>query len=130
MNRFNAGAVDLAHVRRIDQDECDERPEEGLLWDAVDLQRWDAEAEHIDDQDARHATEEVNVDRGEDAQRREGWRRDGARECNEEADRQDQQLGEDEELDIDEECPRNLRERSREVAAVKEGLLHLRPGGG
>lgn len=57
----------LAHIGAVDQHERHERPEERLLRHAREAQRRHAEAEHVDEQDAWHATEEVGVDGGEDA---------------------------------------------------------------
>ena len=130
MDGLNARTVDLAHVGRVDQHERDERPEEGLLWDSIQLQRRDAKAEHIDDQDAGHAAEEVHEDRGEDPKRRKRGRGDGARKRDQQSDRKDEQLRNDEEAHIDGERLSDRRERSGEVASVKEGLLDLWPGGG
>ena len=130
MDRFNAGTVDLADVCRVDQHERDERPEEGLFRDPFNLQRRNAEAEHVNDEDARHAAEEVHVDRGEDAQRCECWGCNGAPECDQQTDREDEEFGDDEEANVDGERLRNGGERGGEVASVEEGLLDLGPGGG
>ena len=77
MHRLDPGAVDLGDVRRVDEDERDDPPEDRRGRDALDRERRRAEAEQRDHEDRRHAAEEVGVGDRERADREEDRARAG-----------------------------------------------------
>ena len=129
VDRFDPGAIHLAHVRRIDQREGDERPEERILRHSRELQCRDPESQGVDHEDARHAAKEVDVRRRGEAERRECCAGRRTREGDHQAERQDEDLGDYEELHVHEECAKDLRKRLAEVAGAEESLSDDRPSG-
>ena len=69
-------------------------------------------AEDQDDEDRRDAAEEVGVHDREGAQREEDRSRQAPHHCDQERERKDQALRDQEDLAIEEEGPRDLRERN------------------
>ena len=85
MHRLDPGAIDLRHVRRVDEHERDDPPERRREWNPAQLQRRRAEPEQRDDEDRRHAAEEVCVGDAERAQREKHRPRQAANDCEERA---------------------------------------------
>ena len=82
-------------------------------------QRRDPEAEHEDDEDARHGAEHVDVDRRHAAQREEHRPGQAAQDRQHEAEDQDQDLGDQEQLDVDPERGDQLGQRSQKIGPLK-----------
>ena len=94
-----------------------------------DPERRDAEAEHVDDDQARDRPEDVGVDRGQDADREEDRTGQAAQDGHHQPEDEDEDLGDDEELDIDQERVDQARQRVPEDLAVQERRLDTRPAG-
>jgi hypothetical protein len=71
VNGLDSRTVDVGDVGGVDEDERDDALEERVAWDAGDLERGHAEAEHVDDEDRGHAAEEVCVGDRDPTQREE-----------------------------------------------------------
>src|SRR5215217_2338375 len=127
MNGLDAGAIDLADVGGVDEDERDDSPEEGRARHAGEVERRDCEPEEEDHQDRRHPAEEVRVDDGEQPQREEHGPAQAAEDGEHEADDQDEDLRDQEDLHVHEQLRRDLRQRLAEDLAVEEARTHLRP---
>ena len=103
MDGVDAGAVDLGHVRRVDQGQGDDRPRGTPRRGALDPEAGDAEAEDVDDEDPRDRPEDVHVDRRQEPDREEDRARQAAHDREEQAEAEDEHLGDEEQLDVDDE---------------------------
>ena len=93
-------AVDLGDVRRVDEHERDDGPEELRLRQPREPERRHPEAEDRDDEDRRDAAEEVGVDDRERPDREEHRPRQRAEHGEEERRREDERLGDEEQLHV------------------------------
>jgi hypothetical protein len=127
MHRFDPGAINLGDVGGVDEDERDDSPEGRRAGDAGQLERGGAEAEQGDDEDRRHAAEEVGVDDGEGAEGEEDRAGEAADDGQAERDHEDQRLGDAEDLHVQEEGVGDPGEGARELVAVEKRALDLGP---
>ena len=124
---LDSGAIDLGHVRRVDEDERDDPPERRRERHVLQPQRRRAEAEHRDHEDRRHASEEVGVRDAEQAKRQGGRARQAADHGEHEREDEDERLRDQEDLDVEPERARDLGQRVLELTPVEERAPHLGP---
>ena len=94
---------------------------------ALDAERRDPEPEEVDDEDPRDRAEHVDVDRRQEAQREEHRARQAAQDREHQAEDEDQHLGDQEQLDVDDE---ELEDRAipDELAVIEAERLGEIPG--
>ena len=124
---LDSGAVDLGDVRGVDEDERDDPPERRRGRHALDRERRRAEAEQRDHEDRRHAAEEVGVGDRERAEREEDRAGEAAHDREHEREDEDEDLRDQEDLHVQQEGARDLRERLAVVVPVEERRLDLGP---
>ncbi len=100
MDRLDPGPIYLGHVRRVHEHEGDGAPEEHVIGYPRDPQARDAEAEKIDDEDARYGPEQVDVDRRQQPNRKEDRSRQPTEDRQHEAEREDEDLGDQEQRNV------------------------------
>jgi hypothetical protein len=116
-------------IGRVDQGQRDNRIEERLDRDADDPETGDAEAEDVDHEHARQSPEDVDVDRRQEAKREEDRSGQAAQNRDQEAQQEDQDLGDEEELHVHPERPDDRRERPGEDLPLKnEAWTLAQPG--
>ena len=71
MDRLDAGAIDLGHVRGVDQGQGGDAVHDGCVLGSHEPERRDAEPEDEDDEQARERPEDVGVDGGQHPDREE-----------------------------------------------------------
>ena len=129
MHRFDSGAVDLRHVRRVDENERDGRPERDRVRDVLQLEGGRPEAEHGDHEDRRHAAEQVCVRDREQPEGEEDGAGEAAQHGEEEREREDEDLRDAKDLHVQLERACDLRKRCLELVPVEERLAHFVPAG-
>ena len=129
MHRVDPRAVDLRDVGRVDEHERDDGPEELRLRQPREPERRHPEAEDGDDEDRRDAAKEVGVRDRERPDREEHRPRQRAEHGEEERRRQDQRLGDAEQLHVQPEGVQDLREAVLVDAPVEEVRLERAPAG-
>ena len=117
-------------VRAVDQDERDDPPEGRRRRDVLQRQGGRAEAEHRDHEDRREPAEDVRVDDHERANREEHRSGQAAQHRQEKREDEDEDLGDAEDLHVQQERAGDLRERRLELRPAEERLPHLGPARG
>ena len=124
VDRVDAGPVDLGHVRRVDERQRDDAPRRTRRSGTPGIRSAGMpEAEDEDDQQAGDGPEHVHVDRREQADREEHRPRQAAQHRQHEAEHEDQDLGDQEQPDVDPELADQLGQRRPEDLGVEERLL-------
>ncbi len=127
VDRFDAGSVDLRHVCRIDEGERDDRPEERLVRDPRDPESGDAEPQDVDDDEPGHGPEDVDVGGRQTPDREEDRTRQTPQDREQEPERQDECLGDEEQLDVRPERGDQAGQARPEQRPIEEVRLDLGP---
>ncbi len=126
MHGLDSGAVDLRHVRGVDERERnDPVHDRRLVRDEAELEARDAEADDERDDDDRRAAEEVGVGDRQGAKRQGSAPRQTADDGEREREHQDQGLRDDHHLDVHLEPRPDVRQRQPEAVRVEEGVKDL-----
>ncbi len=99
----------------------------GSVGHAREHQRRDAEADQVDDEDRRHAAQDVDEDGREQPQREQRRRAREPRERDDQAEHEHADLDDHEQLDVEPEAVEHGREDVGEVLGREERLAHVRP---
>src|SRR5207253_6369198 len=129
VHRVDPRPVDLGDVRAVHEHERDDPPERRRRRDARDLQRGRAEPEERNHEDRWHTAEEVGVHDRESPQREEDRPREAPQHREQEREREDEALRDREDLAVEEEGSRDLREGRPELRPVEERAADLVPAG-
>ena len=127
VHRLDACAVDLGDVGRVDEDQRDAAPEQLRRGDAGQLERRHAEAQHDDHQDRRDAAEQVRIDDRHQPEREKHRPREAAKNRDPQREDQDHRLADHEQLHVDPEMARDVREPDLDLVPVEERRLELGP---
>jgi hypothetical protein len=127
MDGFDPRAVDLRHVGGVHEHERGDPPEHRRFRDIGEVERRGAEAQDVDDEDRRDAPEEVGVEHRQRAEREQHRARQAPQHGDPQRHDEDQGLGGQEDADVDEKLPCDLRERLAEDLAVEERAAHIVP---
>ena len=123
------GPVDLRDVRRVEERERDDAPEERVDRHAGDAQGGDPEPEHVDDEEARQRPEQVDVERREQPHREEDRAGQAPQDGQDEPEDEDEDLGDQEQPDVDPERRDEVGKGVPEDLGVEERLLDRVPSG-
>ena len=129
VHRVDAGAVHLGHVRRVDEHERDDPPEQRIDRHPGQRERRDTEAEDVDHEDRGDAAEEVDVDDRHRPDRKEDRTGKAAQDRHCQREDEDEDLRDQEDLHVDPEGPEDVRECALELLRAEEGLLDVVPAG-
>jgi hypothetical protein len=121
----DAGPVHLGDVGRVAEDEGDRPEDDRAVRDAVDPERGHAEAEEEEHEQDRDAAEQVDVDGREDPDREQRRAAAAAGEGEQQREDQDEELGDEEDPDVQPERREDVLEGGREVLAREERLPDL-----
>ena len=128
VDRGDPGPVDLGHVGAVRERQRDPAEHDRVRGQAGQLQRRDAEPDQVDQEDHRHAAEDVDEDRRQQPQRetarRRGWSGSSAID---EPDDQHRDLDHAEHLDVEPERREHVRERVLERAPREERVADVGP---
>src|SRR5215218_965466 len=92
-----------------------------------ELERGDAEADQVDDEDDRKAAEDVGIARGQETEREQRRGAARAHQRDDQAQRQHGDLHDHEDLDVEPEAVEHVREGVLEGVPVEEGLADVGP---
>jgi hypothetical protein len=129
MYGLDSRAVDLGDVGGVHEHERDDPPERRRLRDPAETQRRRAQPEQGDHEDRGDPAKEIRVHDRDCPNREEHRSRQAPKDREAEGEHEDEDLGDAEDLDVQQERIGDPRERRAKLLPVEERVLDLRPAG-